>query len=108
MNDKEKHKENTALLSESEKQEKRLRDAARARKRKRRIKTLITWIIILAIIAGLVFYYFVIKQKQEEKMKALQNQHKMIESTVKESVYTQVIDLSGYVVANDTLQASIQ
>jgi len=104
----EKLKENTALLSESEKQEKRLRDAARARKRKRRIKTLITWIIILAIIAGLVFYYFVIKQKQEEKMKALQNQHKMIESTVKESVYTQVIDLSGYVVANDTLQAKFR
>lgn len=97
-----------AALTESERQEKRLRDAAKARKRKKRIKALVTWIIIIAIASAAVFYYTVIKKKQAEELENLQKQHKYIESTVTESVYTQVIDLSGYVEANDTLEAKFR
>ena len=36
------------VMSESERQEKRLRDAARARKRRKRAKSFIIWLAILA------------------------------------------------------------
>lgn len=102
------NKNTDSMMTESEKQEKRLRDAAKARKRKKRVKTLVTWLVIIAIIAALAFYYTVVKKQQEAKLESMQNQHKYIEATVKESVYTQVIDLSGYVEANDTLEAKFR
>ena len=106
--DKERKNGSFAPMTESEKQEKRLRDAAKARKRKKRIKTLVTWLIIIAVVGGLIFYFNVVKKKQAEAIAQMQAQSRQIETTVKESVYTQVIDLSGYVEAYDTQEAKFR
>ncbi|MDY5931900.1 MAG: efflux RND transporter periplasmic adaptor subunit [Candidatus Ornithospirochaeta sp.] len=89
-------------LTPSELQEKRLRDASRARKRKKRIRSLITWIAVLALIACALYYYAVKKAESEAKKKAIENQTVTVETTVRKNTYTQTIDLSGYVVAFDT------
>lgn len=101
-------KEKDTLMTESEKQEKRLRDAAKARKRKKRIKTLITWIIVLGVIAAIAFYFNVTKKQKDEALKAMMNQSTVYEAQVTESVYNQVIDLSGYVEAYDTQNAKFR
>lgn len=106
--DKEKKNGTFTPMTDSEKQEKRLRDAAKARKRKKRIKTLVTWLIIIAVVGGLIFYFNVVKKKQAEAIAMMQSQSRQIETTVKESVYTQVIDLSGYVEAYDTQEAKFR
>ncbi len=96
------------VLTEAEIQEKKLRDAAKARKRAKRIKSLISWIIVIAVVAALFTYYKSVKLKNEEKRNALMAQSADVDVKVEENVYTQTIDLSGYVEAYDTLKAKFR
>ncbi len=96
------------VLTEAELQEKKLRDAAKARKRKKRIKSIIAWLIVIAIAFGLYTYYTSVKAKNEEKRNAMMNQTTDVDVKVEENVYTQTIDLSGYVEAYDTLKAKFR
>ena len=96
------------VMSESERQEKRLRDAARARKRRKRAKSFIIWVIVLFAIAGALYYSMVAKQRIEAEMSALMNQVTIISAVVEETVYTQTIDLSGYVEPIDILEAKFR
>lgn len=95
-------------MTDSEKQEKRLRDAAKARKRKKRTKTIVTWVVLIAIVGGVLFFFNVVKKQQEEALELARSKNRNIETSVKESVYTQVIDLSGYVEAYDTQEAKFR
>ena len=96
------------VMSESERQEKRLRDAARARKRRKRAKSFIIWVIVLLAIAGALYYSMVAKQRIEAEMSALMNQVTIVSAVVEETVYTQTIDLSGYVEPIDILEAKFR
>ena len=96
---------NKNTISESERQEIKLRAAARARRRKKRARSLIIWLIVLAAIAGATYYSMVTKARKEAEREALMNQVTVVEAVVEENVYTQTIDLSGYVVPNDILEA---
>lgn len=95
-------------LTESEIQEKRLRDAAKARKRRKAIKSLIIWLIIIVILAAVLIYFFVIRRAEKAREAELMNQNRTVETKVIENVYTQTIDISGYVEAYDTLQAKFR
>ena len=103
-----KENKDESLMTEAELQEKRLRDAAAARKRRKRMKSIITWIVIIAIAAGLYYYYTTVKAKNEAKRAQMMSQTTTIEVPVEENVYTQTIDLSGYVEAYDTLNAKFR
>lgn len=96
------------IMSESERQEKRLRDAARARKRRKRIKSFIIWVVVIVAIIGALYYSMVAKKRIEAEMSALMNQVTIVEAVVEESVYTQTIDLSGYVEPIDILEAKFR
>lgn len=96
---------NKNTISESERQEIKLRAAARARRRRKRARSLLIWLIVLAAIAGATYYSMVTKARKEAEREALMNQVTVVEAVVEENVYTQTIDLSGYVVPNDILEA---
>ena len=96
------------IMGESERREKRLRDAARARKRRKRIKSFIIWVVVIVAIIGALYYSMVAKKRIEAEMSALMNQVTIVEAVVEESVYTQTIDLSGYVEPIDILEAKFR
>ncbi|MBO5769940.1 MAG: efflux RND transporter periplasmic adaptor subunit [Spirochaetales bacterium] len=95
-------------MTESEIQEKRLRDAARARKRRKAFKSFLIWVIIIGAIIVSFSYSMARKKRVEAERAAMMNQVTVIEAVVEESVYTQTIDLSGHVEPNDILQAKFR
>lgn len=95
-------------MTESEIQEKRLRDAARARKRRKKFKSFIIWVIVIGVLVFSFGYSMARKAKVEAERAAMMSQVTILEATVEENVYTQTIDLSGYVEPNDILEAKFR
>ena len=96
------------IMSESEKQEKAIRDEYNAKKRKKRIKKLITWLIVILLIVAGITYYNKVKKDFEDKAQAMIGAVTTVEVPVEENVYTTVIDLSGYVEAYDTQESKFR
>ncbi len=99
---------NNENLTESERQEKKLRAAQAARKRKKRIKSLIGWIVVILIVSLVLIWFLKMKKQSEETIKSLQNANRNIDYVVAKSKYTKEIDVSGYVEANDKLEAKFR
>lgn len=100
--------DNNEILNESEKQEQILRNEYKARKRQKRIRKLITWLVILAIIIIGGSYYFKVRSDYQAQQQALASQNAIRETPVVQNVYTATIDLSGYVEAYDTQDAKFR
>ena len=105
MDDKKKIEE---ALSESEIQEKKLRAAKAARKRKKRIKSIIGWLVVILIVSLVLIWFLKMKKDSEAQIEALKNMNSQIEATVEKSTYDREIDISGYVVPFDTLEAKFR
>lgn len=101
-------KNEEVVMSESERQEKKLRDAQAARKRKKRIKSLVGWFVVLLIVALVLFWFLKMKKDSDAKIAALQNSSSNIEYTVTKSKYVKSIDISGNVVAYDKQEANFR
>ena len=96
------------ILTESEIQEKKLRDAKAARKRRKRIKSLVGWLTVLLIISLVLVWFLKMKKDSEAEIEALKNMKRSVEATVERSTYNREIDISGYVVPYDTLEAKFR
>ncbi len=96
------------VLSESERQEKKLRAAQAARKRKKRIKTLVGWLVVIFIVSLVLFWFLKMKKDSEAQIAALQNANTSIEYTVIKSKYVKSIDISGNVEAYDKQEANFR
>lgn len=105
MDDKKKIEE---ALTESEIQEKKLRAAKAARKRKKRIKSIIGWLVVIFIVALVLIWFLKMKKDSEAQIEALKNRSTQVEATVERSAYDREIDISGYVVPYDTLEAKFR
>ncbi len=101
-------KKEEVVMSESERQEKKLRDAQAARKRKKRVKSLVGWLIVILIVALVLFWFLKMKKDSDAKIAALQNSSTNIEYTVTRSKYVKSIDISGNVVAYDKQEANFR
>ena len=95
-------------LTESERQEKKLREAQKARKRKKRIKTMVGWLVVVFIVAIVLTWFLKMKKESEEKIKALQNASKSVDYVVAKTNYAKEIDVSGYVEAYNRLEAKFR
>ena len=96
------------VMSESERQEKKLRQAQAARKRKKRIKTFIGWLVVIFIVSLVLFWFLKMKKDSEAQIVALQNANTSIEYTVIKSNYVKSIDISGNVEAYDKQEANFR
>ncbi len=96
------------VLSESERQEQKLRQAQAARKRRKRIKSLVGWLVVIFIVALVLFWFLKMKKDSEAKIAALQNANNNIEYTVTRSNYVKSIDISGNVVAYEKQEANFR
>ncbi|MDY5057175.1 MAG: hypothetical protein SPE84_07440, partial [Bullifex sp.] len=96
------------VMSEAEKQEKAIRDEYNAKKRKKRIRKIITWVIIIILAVVGVNYYNKVKADFEAKTAAMIGAVTTVEVPVEENVYTTIIDLSGYVEAFETQEAKFR
>lgn len=95
-------------MSESERQERKLRQAQAARKRRKRIKSLIGWLVVFFIVALVLFWFLKMKKESEAQIAALQNANSNIEYTATKSRYVKSIDISGNVVAYDKQEANFR
>lgn len=95
-------------VNESEKQEQLLRAEYKARKRKKRIRKIVTWIIVVALLNAGVIAYTRFRRDYLAQQEALATQSSTREVQVVQNVYTAVIDLSGYVTAYDTQNAKFR
>ncbi len=93
------------VLTESEKQEKILREQFKAKKRNRRIKKLITWAIVIVVLVCALSWYLQLRANMQAQQEAALNQSQQVTATVTRDVYTATIDLSGYVEAYDIQEA---
>lgn len=96
------------ILSESERQEKKLRMANAQRKRKKRIKSFIGWLVVFFIVFLVLIWFLKMKKESEERINALQNAQTSIEYMVRKSEYSKTIDVSGYVEPYDRLDAKFR
>ena len=103
--DKETKVKDETVLTESEKQEQILRAEFKAKKRRKRIRKIITWIIVIAVLVGGVSLYMNYKAKIEAAQEAALARNTQVTSQVTKNVYTATIDLSGYVEAYDIQEA---
>lgn len=101
-------KKEEVVMSESERQEKKLRDAQAARKRKKRVKSLVGWLVVILIVALVLFWFLKMKKDSDAEIAALQNSSTNIEYTVTRSKYVKSIDISGNVVAYDKQEANFR
>ncbi|MBQ0071625.1 MAG: biotin/lipoyl-binding protein, partial [Spirochaetales bacterium] len=92
-------------LTESERQEKKLRAANAARKRRRRIKSFIGWMVVILIVSLVLLWFLKMKKDSEATIAQLQERNRKIEYMVNKSTFDQEIDVSGSVVPYDTLKA---
>mgnify|MGYP006318455215 FL=1 len=96
------------MLTESEIQEKKLRAAKTARKRRKRIKSLIGWLVVILIVSLVLVWFLKMKKDSEAQIEALKNMNNSVEAVVEKSTYDRTIDISGYVVPYDTLEAKFR
>ena len=96
------------MLTESEIQEKKLRAAKAARKRRKRIKSLIGWLVVILIVSLVLVWFLKMKKDSEAQIEALKNMNNSVEAVVEKSTYDRIIDISGYVVPYDTLEAKFR
>ena len=96
------------MLTESEIQEKKLRAAKAARKRRKRIKSLIGWLVVILIVSLVLVWFLKMKKDSEAQIEALKNMNNSVEAVVEKSTYDRTIDISGYVVPYDTLEAKFR
>ena len=96
------------LLSESERQEKKLRAAQAARKRKKRIKSIVGWLVVIFIVALVLLWFLKMKKDSDAQIEALQNASDTVEYTVTKSSYVKSIDISGSVEAYDKQEANFR
>ncbi len=101
-------KKEEVVMSESERQEQKLRQAQAARKRKKRIKSLVGWLVVFFFVALVLFWFLKMKKESEAQIAALQNANSSIEYTVTKSRYVKSIDISGNVVAYDKQEANFR
>ena len=92
--DKETKVKDETVLTESEKQEQILRAEFKAKKRRKRIRKIITWIIVIAVLVGGVSLYMNYKAKIEAAQEAALARNTQVTSQVTKNVYTATIDLS--------------
>lgn len=96
------------ILTESERQEKKLREAQKARKRRKRVKTFLGWLIVIFIVALVLVWFLKMKKDSEAQIAALQNASNEIEYTVTRTNYVKSIDVSGNVEAYDKQEANFR
>lgn len=96
------------VMSESEKQEQVLREEFRLKKRKARIRKLVTWIVVIALLVAAGSAYLSYKKENAAKLAEMQKTTVTREAHVTENVYTATIDLSGYVEALETQTAKFR
>ncbi|MGN1163884.1 MAG: efflux RND transporter periplasmic adaptor subunit [Candidatus Ornithospirochaeta sp.] len=96
------------ILTESEIQEKKLRDAKAARKRRKRIKSLVGWLVVVLIVSLVLVWFLKMKKDSEAQIEALKSMQRSVEAVVERSTYDREIDISGYVVPYDTLEAKFR
>ncbi len=96
------------VLSESERQEQKLRQAQAARKRRKRIKSLIGWLVVIFIVAIVLFWFLKMKKDSDAQIAALQNANNTIEYTVTRTNYVKSIEVSGNVVAYEKQEANFR
>ncbi len=101
-------KKEEVVLSESERQEQKLRQAQAARKRKKRIKSLIGWLVVIFIVALVLFWFLKMKKDSEAQIEALKNANNSVEYTVTKTNYVKSIDISGNVVAYQKQEANFR
>lgn len=91
----------------SELQEEKLRAAYARKKRRKRIKTLVGWLVVIAIFIVLFVMY---NQYQADRAAKLAEANKTVtkETTVYETEYSVTIDISGYVEAYDIQEAKFR
>jgi multidrug efflux pump subunit AcrA (membrane-fusion protein) len=93
------------MMEEEDVTEKKLRDSLKRKQQKKKVRTIITWVIVLLILAfGVFLYAFYQKEGRlpwKEKAAAASTV-KEVEAKVYENTYTTTIDLSGYVEAYQT------
>ena len=98
---------------------KRLSAKARSRKRnlglqrlpereKKRIKSIIGWLVVILIVSLVLIWFLKMKKDSEAQIEALKNRNTQVEAVVEKSVYNREIDISGYVVPYDTLEAKFR
>lgn len=91
--------------SESEKQERILREQFKAKKRRKRIRKLVTWVVVLVVLVLGLSWYIQLRNNMRAQQEALQARSTQTTATVTRDVYTATIDLSGYVQAYDIQEA---
>lgn len=96
------------VLTESERQEKKLREAQALRKRRKRVKSLIGWLVVIFIVALVLFWFLKMKKDSDAKIEALQNASSNVEYTVTRSNYVKSIDVSGNVEAYDKQEGNFR
>lgn len=101
-------KKKNEMLTESEIQEKKLRAAQAARRRRKRIKSLVGWLVVILIVSLVLLWFLKMKKDSEAQIAALKNMNTSIEAQVERSTYNREIDISGYVVPYDTLEAKFR
>lgn len=97
--------EDGKVLSESEKREQELREQAKANKRRKRIRKIIIWLVVIAIIILVGNWYLNLRATMQAQQQAALNSSTRVEVKVTQDVYTATIDLSGYVEAYDIQEA---
>ena len=105
MTDNEKKKSESESLSELE--EKKLRAAYASRKRKKRIKSIVSWALVILIIGTLYVMYSQYQADRAREAEAM-NQNVYAETTVMMQSYQMSIDLSGYIEPYDIQEAKFR
>lgn len=95
-------------LTESEKQEKKLRQANLQRKRKKRIKSLVGWLVVIFIVSLVLIWFLKMRSDSQKKIEEIQNSNRKIEYVVKETTFSHEIDISGHVEPYDILTAKFR
>ena len=96
------------ILSESERQEKKLRAARAAKRRRKRIKTLIGWLVVIFIVSLVLLWFLKMKKESEAQIEALKNANNTVEYIVTKTNYVKSIDISGNVEAYDKQEANFR
>ena len=96
------------LLSESERQEKKLRMARAAKRRRKRIKTIIGWLVVIFIVSLVLTWFLKLKKESEAEIEALKTANNSVEYIVTKTNYVKTIDISGNVEAYDKQEANFR
>ena len=95
-------------LTESERQEIKLRKLRAAKKRRKRIKSIIGWLVVIFIVSLVLTWFLKLKKESEAEIEALKSANNNVEYTVTKSNYVKSIDISGSVEAYDKQEANFR